>query len=328
MGLFDKVKNKINQAVAPQQPQQQTQGYQSHDDEPAESDDDESNGHEHVETTPGDTAGFDWDNDEDSYFEAMTAIESEGMTLTSLTKDEAYARYGLRDHLHWQDVKDNVWNCLARKYGDHDVVVQRMMNHKQALMQQHQQRQVSAMQSGGGFEPVEGVTLEKWAAINAAIVSGANHEDLLKGNGISQARWDKARVEWEARMSRDTTFAIATIYGQAFQAASQGKFSANVKEANAARAANRDMSMPVPMTVAQFFEIMYEQSFAPEPVAALKGMGLTITDWVDLGTVMGYHIHRTWAHNIKQYQADMKAGEAKAKSRYPNATGKDVDIQF
>jgi len=324
MGFFDKVKNKINNAV--QQPQQPQQVYQSQ--EPADDTVDDDDGDEQVSSGAYDTAGFDWDNDEDSYFEAQIAIESEGMTLTSLTKDEAYARFGLRDHLHWQDVKAAVWHCLAQKYGSHEVVMQRQMNFQQGLMLRHQQQQVANMTKGGGFEPVEGITLEKWAAINAAIVSGASHEDLLKGNGISQARWDKARVEWEARMARDTTFAIATIYGQAFQAASTGKYSANVKEANAARAANRDMSMPPPITVRQYFDVLYEQSYAPEPVAALKGMGLTITDWVDLGTIMGYHIHRTWAHHIKQYQADMAAAEQQAKGRYPNAHGRDVDIQF
>ncbi|MGN6109816.1 MAG: hypothetical protein ACTHU0_32210 [Kofleriaceae bacterium] len=334
MGFFDKVKNKINNATAaltqqgqPQAPQQAYQAPVGDDDDDRDDDDRDDEGGGHYESTPGDTAGFDWDGDEDAYWEAMVAIESEGMTMTALTRDQAFQRYGIRDHMHWQDVKDNVWNCLAHKYGSHEIVMQRQMNHRQGMMQRHQQQQVASMQAGGGFTPVEGISLEKWAAINAAIAAGHNFEDLLKGNGISATRWHAARTEWEARMSRDTTFAIATVYGQAFQAASTGRFAPNVRDANAARAENRDMQMPPPVSVEQFFEILFEQSFAPDAAAALRGMGLSVTDWVDLGTVMGYFIHRTWAHNHAQYNAASERARAQAQARYPGVD-RDVDLQF
>jgi hypothetical protein len=191
--------------------------------------------------------------------------------------------------------------------------------------------QVAKQAAAGGFEPVEGVSLEAWAAINASIVSGANHEDLLKGAGIDKARWDRVSAEWNARMARDTTFAITTVYGNAFQAASQGKFNAYAKEAAAARAANRELVMEPPMSYEQYYEIMYEQAYAAkqgkDPVAALKGCGLTIVDWTDLSTFMGYHFHRTGVREWTKYEEIFKRVEAKFAAKYPGVKA-DVDIKF
>jgi hypothetical protein len=188
------------------------------------------------------------------------------------------------------------------------------------------------MAKGGGFEPVEGLTLESWAAMNAAIVGGANYEDVIKGSGLDRARWDRINAEWNARMAKDTTFAIATTYGNAFQAASKGKYAANVKDAQESRAANRDLGMPPPLTYEQFFEIMFEQNFAflagKDPVETLKGMGLTVVDWTDLGTVMGYHINRNGVRDHADITASSDRAKAKAQARYPAVNAADVDIAF
>jgi len=47
-------------------------------------------------------------------------------------------------------------------------------------------------------------------------------------------------------MARDTTFAITTVYGNAFQAASQGQYGSYAREAAAARAANRELAVELP----------------------------------------------------------------------------------
>src|SRR5207302_422703 len=142
--------------------------------------------------------------------------------------------------------------------GTSEEVSQREMNCRSGQMQRHMQQQVAKAASGGGFAPVEGVTLEAWAAINAAIIAGASHEDLLKGAGIPPDRWQRVGAEWNARMARDTTFAIAQVYGNAFQAASQGRFGAHAREAAAARAGNRELAMPLPMPYEQYYEILIE----------------------------------------------------------------------
>lgn len=278
-----------------------------------------------------DTAGFDPD-DEEAFFNAVQHMESEGMFGgTDESRAEIMARYGIRDRPHWQGVRDSVYSVLARKHGSIEEVSQREMNWRMGQMQRHQQGNTAAAAAKGELNPVEGLTLEKWAAMNAAIVGGASPEDLLKANGIDQGRWERASAEWNARMSRDTTFAITTVYGNAFQAASQGKYNAYAKEANAARAANRELAMEPPMTIEQYWEILYEQDYGSkqgkDPIATLKESGLTVVDWTDLSAFMGYLINRTAVRNHKQFEEMQKRVEAKMAAKYPGVTS-DVDISF
>jgi hypothetical protein len=330
MGFLDTIKNMLGLGGNAAPPQQQQSEQHNHSHMAAGS----HHGHEEEEqqsSSPGDIAGFNPDREND-FFNAVLHMESEGQYGgTDESRAEIQSRFEIRDRSHWQDVKDNMYQRLSAKYGSFEAVMQMEMNWRQAQMQRAQQNVTASAAASGLLNPVEGITLEKWAAMNAAIVGGANHEDLLRGAAIDGARWQRVSDEWNARMSRDTSFAITTVYGNAFQAASQGKYAAYVKEANAARAANRDVSMAPPVSVEQYFEILHSQSLASnagkDPVAALKEMGLTIVDFTDLGTFMGYHIHRTWAANIAKYQAEMKSGEAKAAARYPGVKS-DLDIQF
>jgi hypothetical protein len=337
MGLFDKMKGIVKGAQNAAQGQQQPQPQQTQPQPPpqhypqgtmdAPVDTDEDTGHEGF-----DTAGFDPANDEAAFFNAVLHMESEGQFGgTDESRAEIMARFGIRDRSHWQTVKDSCYQVLAQKYGSFNEVSQQELNWRQGHMQQHMMGQVANMQKGGGFEPVEGVSLEAWAAINAAIVSGGNVDDLTKGAGIDRARWDRVSAEWNARMARDTTFAITTVYGNAFQAASQGKYNAFAKEAMAARAANRDVTMQPPVTWEQYYEIMYEQAYAAkqgkDPVAALKSCGLTIVDWTDLSAFMGYVFIRDAGRNWKTYEEIHKRVEAKLAAKYPGVKA-DVDIQF
>jgi hypothetical protein len=338
MGLFDKVKGLVKgaqnavqgqpQAPAPSAaPQNYPQGSMevpvAQDDEPEEA----SGSDEQF-----DVAGFDVNNDEQAFFRAVLHMESEGQFGgTDESRAEIQQQYGIRDRSHWQTVKESNYAVLSRKYGSYEEVSQQELNWRQGEMTNHMTSQVANMAKGGGFEPVEGIGLEQWAAINAAIVGGQNHEDLLKGAGIDDARWQRASAEWNARMARDTTFAITTVYGNAFQAASKGKFGDYAREAAAARAANRDVSMQPPVTWEQYYEYMYEQAYAAkqgtDPVAALKSVGLTIVDWTDLSTFMGYVFQRDAGRNWKQYEEIHKRVEAKYAAKYPGVKA-DVDIQF
>jgi hypothetical protein len=318
MGLFDKMKKIAETVAAPAKQQSAVQPHhvqqqaapelvieEAADDEPA-----------------FDVAGFDPD-DEESFFNAVLHMESEGQYGgTDASRAEICARFGIRDRSHWHTVKESVYALLARKHGSYEEVGQREMNWRTANMQRHMQQTVAAARTGGAFEPVEGTSLEAWAAINAAIVGGANHEDLLKGAGIDAARWQRINNEWNARMARDTTFAIAQVYGAAFQAASQGKYGPYAREAAAARGENRELDMDLPMPYARYYEIMLEQAYAAkqgkDPVAALKSCGLSIVDWTDLGTFYGYHLYRTAVRDQKSYEAIHKDVEATMAAKYPS----------
>ncbi|MEZ4363253.1 MAG: hypothetical protein R3B48_23965 [Kofleriaceae bacterium] len=278
-----------------------------------------------------DLAGFN-PEDEETFFDAMRHMESEGMFGgTDESRAEIMQRFGIRDRMHWQTVRDSVFSVLARKYGSIEEVSQRQVNWSMGQMQRHQQQQTQRAAASGELNPVEGISLEKWAAMNAAIASGMNHEDLLRSNGIDPARWERVSGEWNARMARDTTFAITTVYGNAFQAASQGKYGDYAREANAARAANRELSMEPPMTIEQYWEILYEQDYGSkqgrDPIEVLKGCGLTVVDWTDLSAFMGYYMNRTVQRNWQQFNAMHEAVKAKFAAKYPGVTT-DVDIKF
>ena len=329
MGLFDKMKGIVKgaqnavQPPPPAPPPQQQPPPQQH-------------AHAHVEDTAEDddgldTAGFDPEHDEESFYNAVLHMESEGQFGgTDESRAEIMQRFGIRDRSHWHTVKDACYAVLARRFGGNEVT-QREMNWRQGQMQNHMQAQVAKATAGGGFAPVEGVSLEAWAAINAAIVSGGNGEDLIKGAGIDQARWQRVSAEWNARMARDTTFAITTVYGNAFQAASKGKYGDYAREAAAARAANRDVTMEPPISYEQYYVVMYEQAYAAkqgkDPVEALKASGLTIVDWTDLGAFMGYIFHRDAGRNWKKYEEIHKRVEAQFVAKYPGVKA-DLDIAF
>lgn len=327
MGLFDKLKKTIASA-RDQITAQPAPAPQAEPEVELEADDEDQGGGHGSQL---DLAGFDPD-DEDAFFHAVLHMESEGQFGgTDESRAEIMARYQIRDRSHWQDVKASVYHVLIQRHGSMEEVGQREMNWRSGQMQRHMQGQVAKAAAGGGFAPVEGVALEAWAAINAAIVSGASHEDLLKGAGIDPARWDRVSAEWNARMARDTTFAITTVYGNAFQAASKGKYGDFAREANAARQANRDVTMEPPMTVEAYWELLYEQDYGSkqgkDPIAVLKGVGLTVVDWTDLSTFMGYYMNRTIMRNHKAFEAIQDRVKAKFEAKYPGVKT-DVDIAF
>jgi hypothetical protein len=331
MGFFDKIKKGVTDAKNSFQPQQQ-QAAPTAQPEPEpqyeEPQDDSSDEPEQA----FDVAGFDVMRDEEAFFNAVLHMESEGMYGgTDESRAEIRARFGIGEHDHWMIVKESNYALLARKYGSYDEVGQREINWRSGQMQKAAMGNQAAMAAKGGFDPVEGVTLEAWAAINASIIGGANWEDLLKGAGIDKARWDRVSAEWNARMARDTTFAITTVYGNAFQAASKGKYGDYAREANAARATNRELGMPLPMTLEQYWEILYEQDYGSkqgrDPIETLKGVGLTVVDWTDLSTFMGYYMNRTLVRDHKAFETMHDAVKARFAAKYPGVKC-DVDIAF
>jgi hypothetical protein len=344
--MFDKLKKKLgdakDQLMNPPQPphehpyQQPPYQQPPYDQQPYQQQYQQQYQHQyqHEEPEPHhylDVAGFDPD-DEDAFFHAVLHMESDGQYGgTDESRAEIMARYGIRDRSHWHTVKESVYTLLIARYGSGEEVGQREANWRMGQMQRHMQAQVARTAAGGGFAPVEGVSLEAWAAINASIVGGASRDDLLKGAGIDAARWDRVSAEWNARMARDTTFAIAQVYGNAFQAASKGKFADYAREAAAARAANRDLAVAPPITLEQYYEIMYEQAYAAkqgkDPVEALRSCGLSIVDWTDLGSFMGYFFHRTAVRHWHEYEGIHRGVQARFAAKYPGVTA-DVDIQL
>jgi hypothetical protein len=88
--------------------------------------------------------------------------------------------------------------------------------------QQMDQKRAEAVQADPGLTvPFEGITVEMWAQAASAMIT---HQDVTKQAqelakiGMDRAQYERANSEFQSRMQRDTTGAIATIYGQAFSA--------------------------------------------------------------------------------------------------------------
>lgn len=139
--------------------------------------------------------------------------------------------------------------------------------------------------AGGALEPFEGVSCEQWAHINAAISSGGNLDQLIAEAGMDRPKWDRVAAEWQARMQADTTFAIATVYGNAFTGAGHGQFSAQAGHA-AAVGVGGDLS-DEPMSFERYCEIEAAMSCASdrgEDVNALFAQfGINAMEWGQVG---------------------------------------------
>jgi len=160
-----------------------------------------------------------------------------------------------------------------------------------------------AMRTGGGaLEPVEGVTCEQWAQINAQIAhgGGANFVQILASAGLDQPKWDRVKTEWMNRMSTDRTGAIATVYGQAFTGGGQGQFSAQA--AQAARAGVGGDLGAEPVSFERYCEIEAAMGCASDRgedvTQLLRSFGISAMEWGQIGMywskkiqqdAMGYH---------------------------------------
>jgi hypothetical protein len=155
--------------------------------------------------------------------------------------------------------------------------------------------------AGGALEPVEGVTVETWAKLNAALAGGGggNFDAMLAQAGMDRPKWDRVSAEWMARMQTDTTFAIATVYGAAFTGVT-----ASVAD---------DLSNE-PMPFEKYCEIEAAMGCASDRgedvTQTLSTFGIDIVKWSQLGAfwskkmqqdAMGYH--RLYTEYSAKYKA-------------------------
>jgi len=201
-------------------------------------------------------------------FEEMT------MKMSELEDDEydGFAQQnGFNDAAHWDHSKQEFYMSVAEKEG---------ISYTQAVMNAgmlYQQRAVmvntaSMGQAGGIMEPVEGVTLEQWAQVNAKIVSGGNLDELVKTINCDKAKWDRVNNEWNTRMSNDTTFTIAQVYGKAFTAPAAGTAPVDYE---AICPYEKYMEVFVAM------DIFSQQGHDPQKI--LSNFGFSLSEWTNIG---------------------------------------------
>lgn len=148
--------------------------------------------------------------------------------------EQKLVKFGYRDAGHFYKVRATVMKHFADydgpNLGDCVFQSQRVMSASmKAAQMMHQANMQQSMQADPALiAPVEGVTMEQYAQIQAR-ASSLSQDDfaaLLAQQGMDMAKWHRVSNEWNTRMQNDTTHTLVTIYGQAFTGAGQGQFGA------------------------------------------------------------------------------------------------------
>ena len=167
-------------------------------------------------------------------------------------------------------------------------------------------------QGGGGLDPVEGVTLEQWAYVQAAVAGGGNIDQLIAQGRMDRPKWDRVSAVWMQRMTTDTSGSIATAYGNAFAGASQGQYGAQAAQAAAGGIGGNLGAEPIPFE--RFVEIQEAMSAGSrrgyDANAVLAHFGMSALDWSNAGMFWskriqqeGMKYHELFTHYSDLYRA-------------------------
>jgi uncharacterized protein YjbI with pentapeptide repeats len=190
-------------------------------------------------------------------------------------------------------------------------------------MMQARMGQVQGMQAAAAasdpklLAPVDGVSVEKWGQAAAALSAlgqagtAAQADAVLAKLGMDRAKWDRANAGWTAKMQGDTTGAIATKFGAAFQ----GQHATQTGQTGGGE----------PCTFEKYVEVMTAQSAWSSqgrdiPTELKKVFGITINDYSNYGAY--------WAQKMStdiSFATKYTSLSAKYEAKYA-AAGFDDDL--
>jgi hypothetical protein len=249
---------------------------------------------------------------------AIAAIDAAGKNAGPLLK-----QHGFRDLGHFGYFKARVGKAKAKAWVQHNALL------KQAYAALDERFEKNKEALSGELAPFKGVSLEDWAGANAQLAQAKPLAHILKVLKLEQPAWDEINAEWMARMSRDTTATVATVYGQAFTGAGQGKFAAASKAVSASMKAGHgnDVKSDEPISFEDWIKIQAHMNAALaqgiDPNALLKKYDLNAADW---GAAGGY-----WAMKMSSdpmtYMDQYTTLSAKYATAFVGAkAGSDIDF--
>lgn len=216
------------------------------------------------------------------------------------------SHYGLVNEEHYIWIRDY-------KAGFNRAEVQQQADKKLEEGKQQHAGRADAMRATGELAPVMGVALELWAQAQAQIASGAALASILPAMGIDEATWHAVSAEWNARMSRDTTATIATVYSQAFTGAGAGQFAASGQATAAAmNPGGSTKGTEAPVSMEKWIEITVAQEAGHQqgrdPAEVLGQFGISPADW---GTIGGW-----WGHHFNAHAMEMMEDYNRLTAKY------------
>lgn len=204
--------------------------------------------------------------------------------------------FGFRDGGHWESFRNwgvASWAASVRQ-NPTDLEFRMSGVARERIMRERASKMTGQGAGGGGLDPVEGVTLEQWAHLQAALAGGGDIDQLIAQARMDRPKWDRVSAEWMHRMSTDTTFTISTAYGNAFTGAAQGQYGAQGARATAVGIGG-DLGVE-PISLERFVEIQEAMSAAHrrgyDANAVLAHFGMSALDWSNAGMF--------WSKRIQQ----------------------------
>lgn len=299
--------------------------------EEQEDEDDDGEGRDYDLEARDDRASFDFDNDVERYFEAQFRIEQAWDDEPK--RASLFEQFGIRNVQHWYQVKATFerWSespAARRKYATPGDLMQVQMNctQKAAMEVMGFGNQQAAL--GAELDPVEGVSLEQWAKAQAKIASGADYIPLIAEIGIDKPTWDRVSAEWNARMSRDTSFTITMEYSKHFQSAGAGQFAA---AAAASATGQVGTEAEAPITLERFVEIEIAQSSGVsqgrDAATILKSFGMSPMEWGQVGGWWSVFINQNAMKNNGELHQRYTKLREQFEAKYKTASADD-DISF
>jgi hypothetical protein len=181
-----------------------------------------------------DAGSFDFEGDIARYFTAEFRIETAWDNHER--REVLFEEYQVRGTKHWYQIKATFerWletpaaKSMYRTPGD---LMQARMTTTQTMTLDDLDLESNRKAEGEevALDPVEGVSLERWARAEAALAGGAKLADILDGLELDEDAWAKASEVWNERMERDASAKIASEYSKHVGKAGAGKFAAKGK---------------------------------------------------------------------------------------------------
>lgn len=346
MGLFDKVKKGVDGMLkTPQKPAEpeaedteemeavdeaETEEMEAEESAEEESGDEgredmaiaNSGGYERYLRAPDHFGPFD-PKDLDAFMFAKFELEDAEMNDQLADK---WGEIGVSGKEEWWQIEASF---LRRHFGglsNEELQTKYLQAAMNARSKQQMRRQQQAVAGDPSLmAPVDGVTVEKWAqaaAIMAREQDPAKQAQALAKLGMDRAKYDRANNEFQARMQRDTTFAIATVYGQAFSSAQgvEGGFGQGTVDGSAQKLGGE------PVSFEKYCEIMgaqaaWGQTGADVNANLKKFFGITA---MDFSAYAGYWSTKMQADvNLMLKQVDLMN---QYQQKYMGAGGQDDDL--
>ncbi|MGA2667953.1 MAG: DUF6620 family protein [Ignavibacteria bacterium] len=167
------------------------------------------------------------------------------------------------------------------------------------------------------LDPVEGITLEQWAEVNAKLASGTPAEEAIKSIAADMPKWDRVNNEWLTRMRNDTTFTISNKYAAAFNKGASG----NLGSGSQVSADSFPFEKYIEVMVAQ--DVLGKQGRDAQDV--LKDFGLTVADYSNISSYWSGKMMSDFSLAAKMAQLDAEFRK-KYQSMAPGSAHSDIEF--